>query len=454
MLYVIRLWFGTREPVNRTAYAVTGVGLMLVKYIAEALLISANSAAIWMPWHFGNPLMSMRLESFPDVPESIWWVSFIWSIPFFWIAMTMSVRRAADAGQSPWLGLLVLVPVFNLLIMLLLSVLPSQPGHEWLPGSEQPRREQQARDAAFALSLSLIVGMMMMAVSVYLLRSYGAALFVGTPLMMGVVAGYAFNRVHARGHLLSMLLGGAAIAIGGLALLLFALEGVICIAMALPLMLPLGAFGGLLGKAIADTSRRPTHELLAAVLMLPALAFAETRLVTPTEQVVTSSIEIDAPPAVVWEHVLQFPELPPPDEWHFRLGIACPQRAKIAGTGVGAVRYCEFTTGVFVEPVTAWEPGQRLAFDVTEQPAPMFELTPYRHVHPPHLDGYLRSRRGEFRLVALPGGRTRLEGRTWYEMDLFPQAYWSMWSTPLIHSIHHRVLKHIKDCAEATESHD
>jgi hypothetical protein len=452
MPYVIRLWFGTREPVNRTAYAVSGVALMLVKYLVEALMITAYSAVFWMPWHFANPLMSMRLKSFPDVPEWVWWASFGWSIPFFWIAMTMSVRRAADAGQSPWLGLLVLVPVFNLVFMLLLSALPSKERHAWLPSSEQPRREQQARDAAFALCLSLIVGMLMMAVSVYLLRSYGAALFVGTPLMMGVVAGYAFNRMHARDHLFSASLGGLAIVIGALTLLLFALEGVICIAMALPLLLPLGAFGGLLGKAIADTSRRPPHELLAAVLMLPALAFAETQLVAPTDHVVMSAIEIDAPPEVVWTHVLQFPELPPPAEWHFRLGIACPERAKINGTGVGAVRHCEFTTGVFVEPITAWEPGERLAFDVTEQPAPMFELTPYRHVHPPHLDGYLRSQRGEFRLIALPGGRTRLEGRTWYEMAIFPDAYWSMWSTPLIHSIHHRVLRHIKHCAEAAQS--
>jgi hypothetical protein len=81
-----------------------------------------------------------------------------------------------------------------------------------------------------------------------------------------------------------------------------------------------------------------------------------------------------------------------------------------------------------VEPVTAWDEPRRLAFDATGQPAPMFELSPCRHVHPPHLHGYLRSNRGEFRLVPLPGGRTRLEGRTWYEFDMFPQSYRTLWS--------------------------
>ena len=82
----------------------------------------------------------------------------------------------------------------------------------------------------------------------------------------------------------------------------------------------------------------------------------------------------------------------------------------------------------------------------------MTEWSPYRRVHPPHLDGYLRTRRGEFRLVPLPGNRTRLEGRTWYELDVFPRAYWRLWSDALIGSIHARVLDHIQRLAEGERS--
>src|SRR5437764_9190538 len=110
-----------------------------------------------------------------------------------------------------------------------------------------------------------------------------------------------------------------------------------------------------------------------------------------------SSIEIDAPTERVWQNVIGFSELPEVPKWFFRLGIAYPVRARIEGSGVGAVRRCEFSTGPFVEPITAWEPPSRLAFDVQSQPAPMTEWSPYRHVHPPHLDGTMRSRRGEFR---------------------------------------------------------
>jgi hypothetical protein len=89
-----------------------------------------------------------------------------------------------------------------------------------------------------------------------------------------------------------------------------------------------------------------------------------------------------------------------------------------------------------------------LAFDVTEQPAPMFELSPYSNIYPPHLRDYLRSSRGEFRLVPLASGRTRLEGRTWYKFEMFPQWYWTIWSDVLIHRIHQRVLLHIKELSE------
>jgi hypothetical protein len=78
----------------------------------------------------------------------------------------------------------------------------------------------------------------------------------------------------------------------------------------------------------------------------------------------------------------------------------------------------------------------------------MTELSPYRHVAPPHLDGYLVVRSGEFRLLDLPGARTRLEGRTFYEMKVAPAAYWALWSDALIHAIHQRVLAHIKTRAE------
>ncbi len=267
-------------------------------------------------------------------------------------------------------------------------------------------------------------------------------------MLMGATAAYLYNRPHPRGYGVSMGIGLASVFFACLALLLFALEGLLCVAMAAPLMLPLGAMGGLIGKAIADATRRPRVELLAILLVLPLWAGGESRMISSPEYVVVTSVEIEAPAAAVWEHVVDFPELSESRAWYFSWGIACPERARIVGQGVGATRYCDFSTGTFVEPITAWEQPQRLAFDVTDQPEPLVELSPYRTVHPPHLDRYLRSTHGEFRLISLSTNRTRLEGRTWYRFDMFPQGYWTLWSDFLIHRIHERVLTHIKQLSE------
>jgi hypothetical protein len=52
-------------------------------------------------------------------------------------------------------------------------------------------------------------------------------------------------------------------------------------------------------------------------------------------------------------------------------------------------------------------------------------------------------------LVRLPGGRTRLEGSTFYELAMAPQGYWAIWSDLLVHRIHQRVLEQIRRESEA-----
>jgi hypothetical protein len=227
--------------------------------------------------------------------------------------------------------------------------------------------------------------------------------------------------------------------------LLFAVEGVICIVMAAPIAVFGGALGAIVGRAIATSGPTPPYHALGVLAALPGLAgFESTTMARPPRREVVSSIEIDATPERVWPMVVGFSELPPPAAFSiFRAGIAYPMRAHIEGDGVGAVRYCEFSTGPFVEPITRFERPTRLSFDVRGQPLPMRELSPYG-VHPPHLDGYFRSVAGEFRLVPLEGGRTRLEGSTWYELDMAPAVYWTPLAEGLIHAIHMRVLSHIR----------
>ena len=82
-------------------------------------------------------------------------------------------------------------------------------------------------------------------------------------------------------------------------LLIFAIEGLICVGMLLPLAMPLGAIGGLLGKLMADLVPAPGRHLLLGVVFLPMAAGTEPYIKDRTSIpvfVVTTSIDINAPP--------------------------------------------------------------------------------------------------------------------------------------------------------------
>jgi len=238
----------------------------------------------------------------------------------------------------------------------------------------------------------------------------------------------------------------------GCGLLGLALEGVICLIMALPLAVPLALAGGTCGYCLQR--RRPVQNSAPAYLavfiaLTPGVQWIEHVTAPPAQMfMVRSAIDIDASPEKMWKQVVAFSEIPPPTELLFRTGIAYPIRAEMTGTGVGAERHCVFSTGAFVEPIQVWDEPRMLKFSVTENPAPMEEWTPYPHIDPPHLHGFLRSNGGQFLLTPLPNGGTRLEGTTWYRHGLWPAAYWRLWSDQIIHRIHMRVLTHIRDDVE------
>ncbi len=232
-----------------------------------------------------------------------------------------------------------------------------------------------------------------------------------------------------------------------------AFEGLICIMM-LPLAVPIVVLGTLVGYFILELGPEPPRDLgkLVIVLfaLLPTMVGAE-HLTKPEPLLFTceTSVAVDAPPENVWRHVVSFSDLDPPNDWLFRSGVAHPIRARIEGTGVGAVRRCEFSTGSFVEPIEVWDEPRLLRFAVTSNPAPIQEWNPLFEIHPPHLDGFLVSKRGQFLLTPLPDGKTLLKGSTLYQHGLWPASYWRLWSDPIIHRIHDRVLRHVKRLAES-----
>lgn len=278
---------------------------------------------------------------------------------------------------------------------------------------------------------------------------YGWTIFVYAPIVLGAVGAWIVAPATGKA---SAMAGIAAVGLGSLGFLALGIEGLICTFMSLPLAVPLGAIGGLLvGLVMRMHPEVPRHSgPLAFFLLIPlgTGTLIHDWLAKPSQYEVRTSIEIAAPPQDVWRHVVSFSDLPEPTEWYFRTGLAYPQRARIDGTGVGAIRYCDFSTGSFVEPVEVWDEPRLLQFRVTENPAPMREWGVWGEISPKHLHGYMISKKGQFKLTPLNNGRTLLEGTTWYQHGLWPAQYWRLWSDAIIHRIHLRVLTHIKGLAE------
>ena len=420
---------------------------MVLKYLVDASVIWFTSAIRWTPWDYLIPLFTVKSEKVGSIPAGVSFSLIIWTLPFIWIGVSMMMRRAVDAGRSPAWCAFFFAPFINYAVMLWLGTLPTSTVAAAERSREHIEAGERYRSALLGGVGAVVVGLLAIAVGVFGAGTYGVTLFLGTPFIQGMVVGWAFNRnaIKPNGQTTGVVL--LSVTLFGGAVLLFALEGALCLAMAFPIAVVVAQLGGMIGREIARRGGGAIG-LVSSLFVLPAGSVVErVSSVAPTYEVVTT-VDVAAPLEVVWRRVVQFGQIEEQPEWFFRAGIAYPIRATILGTGVGAVRRCEFSTGAFIEPITVWDEPRRLAFDVVAQPPPLRELSIYSKVYAPHLDGYFRSSRGEFILTPTPTG-TRLAGHTWYSVDFYPQGYWRWMSEILLHRIHRRVLDQVKREAEA-----
>jgi hypothetical protein len=383
------------------------------------------------------------------------------ALPFIWLGVTLTVQRLRDAGKPLWLVVLFFAPVINLLFFLLLCTMGSH--SVTAPRQAAPWPETHMLDrwiphgalgaAAASIGMTIAIGCLFTVLGTEVLRSYGWGLFVALPFCLGLFSVLVYSYHEPRSYSSCIVVSLVPIALLGAVLLLVMLEGVVCVLMAAPFAAVLAALGGMLGAAIQAgywMHKGTPATLMIVMLFAPVFQSVEcwVKPVAETFEVRTA-IEVNAPAEKVWNQVVAFAEIPPPRELLFRAGVAYPIRAEISGHGVGAVRHCVFSTGPFVEPIEVWDEPRLLKFGVTANPAPLNELSPYGNIQPPHLHGYFVSKQGQFVLTALPGGRTRLEGATWYQHTMWPAAYWRLWSDYIIQRIHLRVLEHIRNGAES-----
>ncbi len=491
-------------------YLEWGTSLMLVKFGVDSFLSQYIFHRQWMFWNYFTPGTFSGITGLTPTDAWFYCCMLMWALPFAYLGARFTLRRLHTIGMPPWMVLLFFVPFINMIFFVILCVVKNAPSTEPAPLLEKPvqniadaqpdKIEMAAENTkvsvpaeasaalmpeplknsypaykpfpgettalrivgrmpvdsprAFLIATLLPVPISVLAAmfSVTILGVYGWSVFTVIPFVAAISTPvlYGWNKERTLGECLLSAI--TCLMLMASVLLIIPFEGIICLAMASPLAVGVGLVGGLVGYVIQATMPRNEgvpRMLGCFALFVPLLMIGEyiSPVEFPTYENI-SKIEIAAPPDIVWKYLIDFPRLKEPTEFIFKTGIAYPIEAKISGRGPGAIRECIFTTGKFVEPIQIWNEPSLLRFGVLEQAPPMHELSLYPKLHPPHLDHYLLAKQGQFRLKQAQPGHTVLYGTTWYQNRMGPGAYWRLWSDWIIHSIHMRVLNHVKTLSE------
>lgn len=446
--------------VERGTYALVGFLGFALKHNLDRVVATSLFHRPWGVFNYWVPLRDVARITSLHSDDAIFLATMVaMALPFIWVGVALTTKRLRSANLPSQLVLLFFVPFLNLLFFLLLCVVPARtpaaasPEVKEAPGSFFTRvvPESVLGSASISLLFTVPTAICLVLLGVNFLQIYGWGVFVALPFAMGFTSALIHSVRHQRSLGSCVAVACLSVVVLGLALFALAVEGIVCLLMAVPIALPLATVGGICGYLLQWRRLRYQTPAFLSVLLaiVPGVQWME-HLMAPEPAVyeVRTAIDVQAAPEKVWKQVVAFTQIPPPKELIFRAGVAYPIRAEILGTGPGAQRRCVFSTGAFVEPIEVWDEPRLLKFSAASNPAPMEEWTPYSHIEPPHLHGLLVSSGGQFLLTPLPNGGTRLEGATWYRHTLWPAAYWRLWSDSIIHQIHLRVLRHIRDVAE------
>jgi len=374
--------------------------------------------------------------------------AFLLQVVTAWALAALAIRRARDAAINEWWAAAAILPPLQPLLVLILSLLPSRAGPSSPSRVTSDARARITVEAFQGACAGVGLTILAVATSTLVFGVYGSGLFVVSPLIIGAVTAYIGNRRSDIGGRATWALVKSAAVLAGLALLALALEGLICILVIAPLWLLISAIGGLIGRAIARATHRPPRSTSAALVVIPLVYALEAIFPASVSFENQVSIDIKAPPAAVWRSITAMGHIEEPPGLLFRLGLAHPLSGRLVGEGVGAERHGEFSTGIAVERITEWIPNHRLGFVVLNDVPTVRELSPYHHVHAPHVVGYFATTLASFELEDRGAHMTRLTLRSTHVLRLEPTLYWLPLVNWVVEENKARVLRHIRVLAE------
>ena len=237
-----------------------------------------------------------------------------------------------------------------------------------------------------------------------------------------------------------------------LVVLILNLEVAICLAMALPIILPLAILGGLSMWVVFRVwhGLRGQLSAVAVFVLLPYLiAPIESRLpIEDSFHTVETVLVIKADPQTIWQTMIRVPAIQP-SERDFRLfhalGMPWPVEAVLDRDGLGGVRFAKYEGGLQLqEPITAWQPNQTFSFDIVVV-EPERLPPPYNGLGGPAFAPL----NATFILEPLGPGQTRVRLISQHRLTTRFNAYGGLWTEFFMADIQNHILHVIQVRAEA-----
>jgi len=450
--------FHFRGRIGRSTYFFSVVGAALMLHNVFRVLASILDARHRGGWNYFYTIGLLHGgQAFPPQLHDGGRLFALVAAPFVLLVVILTIKRLRDVDTTEWYALLLFVPAVDILLFVLLCLQPSsdldQPVANVNPSFVSAILPHSSwGSAALGAITGALVAVAVTCFAVSLIGGYGNTLFLGLPFFMGYIAAWVYGYQEPRSAVDCAVVAMSSIFLTGLVLVGIAFEGIICVAMATPIAIPLALLGGYfahLNQRAHPVQLQPTA-MLSLFLALPILAASEfSQPATAPVEVVHSSIEIAASPQLVWRRLLNFPAIQEEPHWLLRAGMAYPVEVHTLGSGLTAQRQTIFSTGVSQEPIVAWEEGKHLGFRVSSEPPLMKESSPYGTIRVRHIeDRDFRPGLVNFDLTQLPDGHTRLDCSSSYTNRMWPSRYWSLWTNAIVRQIQFRVFRQIQRLAE------
>lgn len=288
--------------------------------------------------------------------------------------------------------------------------------------------EQKSFWLAFSLSLGfLLIGFSFL---YYDLAVFGWFIFLVLPLVVGMLTGLLPKRRIATAGL-----GLAMVAFLAL-LYLNALEGLVCIIMSLPIVIPLALFGRYLSRRMLRYYKsKGTNDLriIAAPFLLFLLGAPLEKNLADKEPVVhevRTEVVLPYTPMQVYEQIKSVDTLAAELPFLMKLDLPIPQKCILEEEAVGGIRTCYFSGGKIVERITELEPGKVLRMDVID-----YQLTG-RH--------WLGFKEAIYYFEPIGDTGSKLTRITTYTSILKPRFYWQPLEEIGIQQEHAYVIENLK----------